>query len=286
MESMNMKKYIAALLVILCLFSLAACGSDNQSADEPKTITPGRLTVAMSPDYAPMEFIEVTKEGQDKYVGFDVSLAKFIAEQMGLELLIRPMSFEACQNAVSDGTVDMAISGISWSQQREENYNLSNFYQAGDNEDAQVLITLAENAGKYDTAEKLVGVKIGAQRASVQRDITVSQLPDSQLVLFTDLDDAIQKLKDGEFDCITVAEGYAEAIIASHPEIITSGFRFVVDEKQTDYVVLLPKGSEELTETVNNILSKARMYYDTWYADARATAGIEASYDDEGNAID
>lgn len=281
-----MKRYLALLLAVLSLLSLAACGSDIQSAEEIKTVTPGRLTVAMSPDYAPMEFIELTKEGQDKYVGFDVSLAKFIAEQMGLELVIRPMSFYACQDSVFVGSVDMAISGFSWSEAREKNYNLSNFYHAGDNEDAQVLITLAENAGKYDTAEKLAGVKIGAQSASLQQDITTAQLPDSQLVLFTDLDDAIQRLKDGEFDCITVAEGYADAIISSNPEIIKSGFHFVVDEKQTGYVVLLRKGSDELTETVNNILSKAQMYYDTWYADARATAGIEESYDDEGNAID
>lgn len=279
-----MKRFIAAMLVFLSLLSLAACGADTQE-DELKTITPGKLTVAMSPDYAPMEFIDLTKEGQDKYVGFDVSLTKFIAEQMGLELVIRPMGFYACQDAVFVGSVDMAISGFSWSEAREKNYNLSDFYQAGNNEDTQVLITLAENAGKYDTAEELAGVKIGAQSASLQQDITASQLPDSQLVLFSDLDDAILQLKSGEFDCITVAEGYADAIISSNPDIIKSGFHFAVDEKQTGYVVLLRKGNDELTEAVNNILSKAKMYYDTWYADARATAGIETSYDDEGNAI-
>ena len=280
-----MKKYFAVLLAVLSLLSLAACGAGTQPGDDIKTITPGKLTVAMSPDYAPMEFEDLTKEGQDKYVGFDVSLAKFIAEQMGLALQIRPMSFDACQSAVSDGTVDMAISGISWSEQREQAYNLSDFYQAGGNEDAQVLITLAENSGRYDSAEKLSGVRIGAQNASLQQDITAAQLPDSQLVAFTDLDDALQRLKAGDFACITVAEGYADAIIASNPDIIKSGFRFVVDEKQTGYVILLQKGSDDMTEAVNHILSKAQMYYDTWYADAKATAGIETSYDGDGNAI-
>ena len=93
------------------------------------------------------------------------------------------------------------------------------------------------------------------------------------------------QLLSGELDCLAVADGNADAIIAAHPEIAKSGFRFVVTEKQTGNLILLQKGNDELTELVNNILSKAKMYYETWYADARATAGIETSYDDDGNPI-
>ena len=58
-----------------------------------------------------------------------------------------------------------------------------------------------------------------------------------------------------------------------------------MDEKYTGNVILLQKGNDALTEAVNNILSKAEQYYDKWYEDAKATAGIDVSYDDEGNAI-
>ena len=279
-----MKKFFAMLLCLSMLLSLAACGgSDN--TDELKTVTDGKLTVALSPDFAPMEFVDPTKEGQDMYVGFDVTLAKFIAEQLGLELVIMPMSFDACQTAVYAGTVDMSISGFSWSEKREQNYNLSDYYHAGDNEDEQVLITLASNGDKYATAESLAGAKIGAQNASLQQDLTASQLADSELVLFTDLGTAVLQLKNGDFDCIAVADGNAEAIIAANPDIVKSGFKFIVDEKQTGNVILLQKGNDMLTELVNNILAKAEMYYETWYADAKSTAGIDVSYDDDGNAI-
>ena len=279
-----MKKFFAILLCLSMLLSLAACG-DSGNTDELKTVTDGKLTVALSPDFAPMEFVDPTKEGQDMYVGFDVTLAKYIAEQLGLELVIMPMSFDACQTAVYASTVDMSISGFSWSEKREQNYNLSDYYHAGDNEDEQVLITLASNGDKYATAESLAGAKIGAQNASLQQDLTASQLADSELVLFTDLGTAVLQLKNGDFDCIAVADGNAEAIIAANPDIVKSGFKFIVDEKQTGNVILLQKGNDMLTELVNNILAKAEMYYETWYADAKSTAGIDVSYDDDGNAI-
>lgn len=279
-----MKKVFALLLCLSLVLSLAGCGSPNE-AEEVKTVKEGKLTVAFSPDFAPMEFVDLTKEGQDMYVGFDVTLAKFIAENLRLQLVLVPMSFDACQKAVADGTVDMSISGFNWSQEREDNYNLSDYYYATVSHDAQVLITLSGNADAFATAEGLTGARIGVQKSSTQEDLAAEQLPDSQHIPFENLDDAVAQLLSGELDCLAVADGNADAIIAAHPEIAKSGFRFVVTEKQTGNLILLQKGNDELTELVNNILSKAKMYYETWYADARATAGIETSYDADGNPI-
>ena len=279
-----MKKVFALLLCLSLVLSLAGCGGPNE-AEEVKTVKEGKLTVAFSPDFAPMEFVDLTKEGQDMYVGFDVTLAKFIAENLRLQLVLVPMSFDACQKAVADGSVDMSISGFNWSQEREDNYNLSDYYYATVSHDAQVLITLSGNADAFATAEGLTGARIGVQKSSTQEDLAAEQLPDSQHIPFENLDDAVAQLLSGQLDCLAVADGNADAIIAAHPEIAKSGFRFVVTEKQTGNLILLQKGNDELTELVNNILSKAKMYYETWYADARATAGIETSYDDDGNPI-
>ena len=279
-----MKKIIAlALATLMVLGMFAGCGASG--ADGLKTVAPGKLTVAISPDFAPMEFVDPTKDGQDMYVGFDVTLAKTVAEKLGLELVIMPMSFDACQTAVYAGTVDMSISGYSWTEERAENYNISNYYHAGDNEDEQILITLAANGDKFATVEGLAGAKIGAQNASLQQSLTEEQLADNELILFTDLGTAVLQLKNGDFDCIAVADGNGEAIIAANPEIAKSGFSFVVDEKYTGNVILLQKGADDLTAKVNEILAETESQWDAWYEEAKAISGIDQSYDDEGNAI-
>ena len=117
---MQMKQFFALLLAILMLMTLCAC-------DRPEKPL---LRVAMSPDFPPMEFLDESKTGQDRFVGFDVTLARYLADGLGMELEIVPMSFEACQDAVEKGDVDMAISGFSWLPDRAERFNLSDTYRA------------------------------------------------------------------------------------------------------------------------------------------------------------
>ena len=285
-----MKKMIAfvlALTLLACLF--AGCGKSSAApaAEGIKTVTPGKLTVATSPDFAPMEFVDASKEGQDKFVGFDISLAKYIAQEMGLELVITPMSFDACQTAVAMGTVDMSLSGFSWTEARAENYNLSDYYNTG-NEDAQVLITLATNGDKYADAANVEGMKVGVQTASLQEQLTDDQLANAEKVVFSDLTTALMQLRNGDFDVMAVAEGNATSIIANNPDIALAGFSFVVDPKYTGNVIMMQKGADELLAKVNEIMAKAveQNLYVGWYETAKelAATGTEVSYDDNGNA--
>ena len=270
----------------------------NAPADEPaeeapviSTVSAGSLTIAISPDFAPMEFVDVTKSGQDQYVGFDVTLAKFIAEEMGLKLVIKPMSFDACQAAVQTGSVDMSISGYSWTPERNENYNLSDYYYAGENETEQCIITVKANEGKWTKAEDFAVLTVGAQTASLQMSLCTSQLPESTVIKeFSDIGTAVESLRNGNIDALAVAKGNGDAIIANNDALAFTGFEFVVSEEAENNVILLRKGSDALTARVNEILAKAYAngYYGPWYEDAKALAGIptseEISYDDEGNA--
>ena len=286
-----MKKLMTLILAAMMVLSLfAGCGAKTDApANELGLVTPGKLTVSISPDFSPMEFVDPSKSGQDQYVGFDVTLAKYLADELGLELVIMPMDFNACQTAVAMGTVDMSISGYSKTDERAENYNLSDFYYAGDNETQQVLITLAGNEGKYATAESLAGLKVGAQAASLQANLCTNQLPDTELVIFGDLTTGLLQLKNGDFDVMAVADGNADAIIANNPDVIKTGFEFTVTSDEENNVIMLKKGNDTLTAKVNELLAKAydAGYYGTWYSDAKELAGIgvEVSYDEQGNAI-
>ena len=276
-----MKKLISAALVLAMVLSFAGCNSSKKET----------LKVATSPDFAPMEFVDSGKKGQESYVGFDITLAKYIAEGLGKELEIVPMSFDACQVAVEVGSVDMSISGFSWTAKRAENYNMSDYYYAGDNETEQTIVTTKANEGKFASAADFSGKKIAAQTASLQLDLCKEQLPaDCEIVEVGDLTTAFLQLQNGDFDGIAVAVGQAKVFISNNAETTAlSGFDFEVDPKSVGNVVLMPKGADELTAKVNEILAKAynEGLYEKWYADALELSGVETaqevSYDDDGN---
>ena len=73
-----MKKLIVLTLAVLMVLGLFAGCQPADNSGKPV------LKVAVSPDFSPMEFVDPTKTGQDKFVGFDISLAKFIAEELGM----------------------------------------------------------------------------------------------------------------------------------------------------------------------------------------------------------
>ena len=281
-----MKKFTAIVMVVLLMFSLAACssgssgGGGGDAGEASLTLTPGKLSVAISPDFAPMEFVDTSKSGQEQYVGFDVTLAKFIADEMGCELVIEPMSFDACQAAVQTHSVDMSISGFSYTEERAENFNLSDYYYAGDNETEQTIIVLAENAGKWTKAEDYSGKKVAAQSASLQYNLCTSQLPsDTEIVVYSDLGTAVESLRAGIVDAVAVAYGNGEAIIANNSAVAMSGFEFEVSEEAENNVIMMTKGNDALLEKVNEILAKAydAGYYGEWYAEAEALAGIDTA---------
>ncbi len=275
------------LIVWVLAATMVLCGVACQKKEEKKV-----LTVAMSPDFAPMEFVDTSKTGQDQFVGFDVTLANYLAQELGMELELKPMSFDACQTAVQLGSVDMSISGFSWKADRAENFLLSDYYIAGDNETEQSVITTKAKENTITEAKGFSGMKVGAQAASLQEQLVKEALvPEgAELVVYKSIDDAVLALQTGKIDALAVAHGNGEAIISNNPDIAFTGYDFDVDPKYENNVILLNKNSTELLEKVNAALAKALAanLYDGWYEDAKALAGIETaeevSYNDEGQA--
>ena len=270
-----MKKIVCLALALVMILALAACGSapkENQALNEIKKS--GVLTVALSPDFSPMEFVDSSKEGQQSYVGFDVTLAKYLAEELGVTLDIQAMSFDACQTAVSSGNIPVSISGYSWTETRAENYELSDYYYAGDNETEQVILIRAEDAEKYTKAEDFDGVSVGAQNASLQMDLVTSQLPNAKAVTIGEIGVGVMELEAGNIDALAVAEGNGKQIIANHPELAMCEWRFDVKAEYEANVILIHKGEKDLLDAINAALAKAydAGYYDTWYQEALEVA--------------
>ena len=282
-----MKKMISMLLALVMVLSLVACGaqpttndngntaSGGDSAAEPanaleKIKADGVLTVALSPDFSPMEFVDSSKTGQDQYVGFDVTLAKYIAENLGVELVIEPMGFDASQTAVYTGSVPMSISGYSWTEDRAQNYELSDYYYAGENETRQALLIKKENADKYTSPEDLAGQDVGAQNASLQMQLVTEQLTDANPISIGDITVGVMELKSGNIEALAVAYGNAEMIVDANPDLVICTWEFDVKAEYSANVIMMQKGETELLDAVNAILAQAKEanLYDGWYKDA------------------
>lgn len=280
-----MKKFVSLLLALMMALSLVACGSkadtmtddktDDDTVTEPanaleKIKADGVLTVALSPDFSPMEFVDSSKTGQDQYVGFDITLAKYIAENLGVELVIEPMGFDASQTAVYTGSVPMSISGYSWTEERAKNYELSDYYYAGENETRQALLIKKENADKYTSPEDLAGQDVGAQNASLQMQLVTEQLTDADPISIGDITVGVMELKSGNIEALAVAYGNAEMIVDANPDLVICTWEFDVKAEYSANVIMMQKGETELLDAVNAILAQAKEanLYDGWYKDA------------------
>ncbi len=304
MKKKTFAKALSLALAAMMLFALCACGAaapaaeptaapaaDTSASEAPaETEAPaesqgvldqikadGVLYVTLSPDFAPMEFVDSSKDGQEQYVGFDVTLAKYIADYIGVDLVIEPMSFDACQTAVYTGSVPMSISGYSWTAERGENYEISDYYYAGENETEQVILIKKTDADKYTSVEDFAGVDVGAQNASLQMNLLTSQIPDANPVTIGDLGVGVLELQNGSIEALAVAKGNAEMIIDSNPDLMICSWEFEVAAEYEANVILITKGETALLNVVNEALAKAYAdgLYGTWYDDAVALAKSE-----------
>ena len=288
-------KVFSLALAAITLFVLCACGTaasspaagpvsdaapteasaaSNGVLDEIKAS--GELHITLSPDFAPMEFVDSSKDGQEQYVGLDVFLAKYIADYIGVELVIEPMSFDACQTAVYTASVPMSVSGYVWTEERAESYEISDYYYDGDNKIKPVILIRTADAEKYTSSEDFNGVDVGAQNASLQMQLVTSQLPDANPVTVGDVGTGVLELQNGSIEALAVAKGNAEIIMDANPDLVLCPWEFTITEETEAFVILITKGETALLNVVNEALAKAYSegMYGTWHDEAVALAKV------------
>lgn len=274
----KMKKlFCAALAAAMLMATMSGCGSSQNRLEKIKES--GKLVLATSPDFAPLEFEDLSS-GEAQYVGSDIELAKYIAEKLGVELEISAMDFSAVQAAIPSGQADIAISGFAKTEERAQNMELSTPFNITEDGGQTVLVAKGEGAN-YTAAEDFSGLQIGAQNGSLQYNLVSSQLPeDVEIVPVGSLNDGVLMLETGKIDALASDLSNAELLLESHDGIETTDFMFEYSSEGN--VAAVKKGETELIEAVNEIIEEVNELglYDQWKDEATELAkslGLEVN---------
>ena len=222
-----MKKIIAMLLALTmmtCVF--AGCSSSNANNDTTdystmtieelkpllNTITEGKLTMVTSPDFAPYEFYALDAEGNPTLSGFDIALAQYIADFLGLELEIITLDFNGTITELGVGKADIGMAGYSPDPKRENAMSFSNIYYTS----SQSFVASTETMGQFTdlASANNAEFQIGAQIGSIQANLAQQHTPDADIVELAKVTNIIAEVVSGKLDGAfvetVVAETYAE----------------------------------------------------------------------------
>ena len=278
-----MKKVFALLMAAVMMLGCTACGSKKEEAKDrlAQIKEKGYIELCTEPYFAPYEFIDPTKTGDEQYQGMDIEIAKYIADKIGVELKITALDFTAVLAGVADGKYDFSISAIAYSPSRAEAMRMSDVYFASNT--GYGFLTRTEDVGKYTDIESVKDAVVITQSGSVQEALYNQYINGNckEFKLVANMTDGYRAVAEGKADvcvCSTASAGlYAEA----NGGLAISDFRFEVDPNMNGECVAMPmEGTESLAEVINECIAElsADGKIQQWYEEAEAyasTLGLE-----------
>lgn len=261
-----MKKIMKWTVALLAVTLLGACGTSNDStgtsqtnSSSTKTETEGKLAaikdsgvikVGTSADFPPFEFHTLV-DGKDKIVGADVDMVNAIAEELGVKVEWSDTDFDTMLASLQAGNVDIGVSGISATDERKENMLFTDNYYVP----KQNVVIKKDNMDKYTEIADLKGMKVGAQKGSIQEGIVQAQFADSQLVSIAKIPSLVMEVKSSSLDALVLEDKIAASYVAQNADLAIADVE-VTSTNDESYSIALPKGSEDLQEELNAILKK------------------------------
>ena len=289
---MKMKKLATILLVVLMVLGAVACAqpaattepapteapaapAEDASADGPamaKIKASGKLVVGTEAQYAPFEF----KDLEANFVGCDMWMAAKIAESLGVTLEVVDMSFDGIIPAVKSGQVDLGIAAFTKTEERALEIDFTDIYQR----DQQLLIVKKGNEELYATKDALKGLKLGAQKGTIQSLLIQSALPECELFELAKYPALAMEVAQGNIAGLVVDGAVGESLVATNPDIVVSKFEFTPEEADFGKAIVVAKGNEDLVAAANVVIQQITEdgSFEQAFEDAKAlaaTLGIE-----------
>jgi ABC-type amino acid transport substrate-binding protein len=245
-----MKKWFSLLLSsILLIGLLSACGTSEKSAEkqsggEEKKV----LKMGTSADYAPFEYIDTAKG--DEIIGFDIDLAKMIAEELGYEFEIVDMDFTGLIPALQSGKVDFVLAGMTPTEDRKKNVDFSDVYYVAKN----MIVT--KKGSDIKTVEDLKGKTVGVQTGSIQEGEAkdLAKTIEMKIESRNRIPELIQEINAGRFDAAIIEDTVAKGYIKNSNGKL-EGNTIPTNEEEAGSAIAFPKGSK-LRDEFNKVLQE------------------------------
>ena len=270
-ECLNMKKitrrsFLAAAGLSGAALALTACGGSSSTASSAAassvassaaasseaasaaadftTVEAGKLTMATNATFPPYEM--TTDNGTIE--GIDVETAQAIADKLGLELQVDDMDFDAALLSVQQGKADIAMAGITVTDERKAVMAFSDSYATG------IQSIIVPEGSDIATADDLAGKKIGTQRGTTGYLYCSDDFGEDAVVAYDNGLTAVQALNNSQVDAVVIDNEPAKAYVESNP-----GLK-ILDTSYTeeDYAIGMNKSNTALLEAVNAALEELK----------------------------
>ena len=274
------KRLLALMMAAVFAMSLTACGSsgtdtaktestDSEETPAADTADSGDkvLRVAMECAYAPYNWTQpddsngaVPISGSSDYAnGYDVMMAKHIAEAIGYDLEIVKLDWDSLVPAVQSGTVDCAIAGQSITSERLEMVDFTEPYYYA------TIITLVKEDTPYADAQgvaDLAGASCTSQLGTIWYDVCLPQIPDADIQAAQESAPAmLVALESGRVDLVVTDMPTGTAATVAYPDLKLLDFAgtdddFEVSDEEINIGISVQKGNTELLDAMNSVLSQ------------------------------
>ncbi len=264
----TMKKLLHLLLTaaLLCgmLLGFSACGGSDNNAGDNDAEKPV-LRVGMECGYAPYNWAQATDENGSVPIvdspqfanGYDVMMAKYLADQIGYDLEIHKIDWDSLPIAVQSGAIDCVIAGQSITADRLQTVDFTTpYYYAS-------IVAVTRDDTPYANATKvsdLAGAVCTSQINTVWYDVMLPQIPDAKIQPATEsAPQMLVALNSGAVDLVVTDMPTAMAAALVYPNFklleMEEGNDFEASEEDINIGISLAKGNTELLDKLNEALA-------------------------------
>lgn len=263
------KSVVAVLLSMMAALTMTACGAAKTTDAEGAAAAGDEKTlkVAMECGYAPYNWTQPDdsngavpiQDSKDYAYGYDVMMAKKIAQELGRELQIVKLDWDSLVPAVQSGTVDCVIAGQSITSERLEMVDFTEpYYYAS-------IVGLTKADGTYADAKglsDLAGATCTSQLGTVWYDVCLGQIKDANIQPAQESAPAmLVALESGRTELVVTDMPTAMAACTAYPDLKLLDFtdtqdNFQVSEEEINIGISVQKGNKELLDGINGVLSK------------------------------